>query len=134
VETKKDLKTTILDTVSNLRKIFAKLIDTNENNARKIIELEKQVANTKQKREVVRSRAQNYIAEPSSAPERKTHGQTFSMVAQLSGDRDKFYSEVAVGKATQKVYKVTVASRDNQKVETIKEMMKSQINPAEIKV
>ena len=44
------------------------------------------------------------------------------------------YSEVVVGKATQKVYKVTVTSRDNQKAETIKEMVKSQINPAEIKV
>jgi len=47
---KKELKTTIFDTVSNLRKLFAKLIDTIENNTRKIIELEKQVANTKEKR------------------------------------------------------------------------------------
>jgi len=54
---KKELKTYIIDTVSNLRKLFAKLIDTNENNARKIIELEKQVSNTKEKREVGRSRA-----------------------------------------------------------------------------
>jgi len=99
--------------VSNLRKLFAKLIDTNVNNARKILELEKQVANTKEKREVGRSRAQNYIAEPFSAPERKTHGQTVSKVAQLSGGRDKLYSEVVAGKAIQKVYKVTVTSRDN---------------------
>ena len=47
---KKELKSTIFDTVSNLRKLFAKLIDTIENNTRKIIELEKQVANTKEKR------------------------------------------------------------------------------------
>jgi len=131
---KKELKTTIFDTVSNLRKLFAKLIDTNENNARKIAELEKQVANTKKKREVGRSRAQNYIGELSSAPERKTHGQTVSKVAQLSGGRDKLYSEVVVGKAIQNVYKVAVISRDNQTAETIKEMMQSQINPAEIKV
>jgi len=131
---KKELKTIIFDTVSNLIKLFAKLIVTNENNARKIIDLEKQVANTKEKREVGRSRAQNYIAESSSAPERKKHGQTVSKVAQLSGGRDKLYSEVVVGKATQKVYKLTVTSRDNQTAETIKEMMKSQINSAEIKV
>jgi len=130
---KKELKSTIFDTVSNLRKLFAKLIDTNENNARKIIELEEHVANTKEKWEVGRSRAQNYIAEPSSAPERKTHGQTVSKLALLSGVRDKLYLEVVVSKATQKVYKVTVTSRDNQTAETIKEM-KSQINPAEIKV
>jgi len=55
-------------------------------------------------------------------------------MAQLSGGRDKLYSEVVAGKATQKVYKVTVTSRDNQTAETIKKMMKSQINPPEIKV
>ena len=54
---KKELKTTIYHTVSNLRKLFATLIDTKESNAREIIELEKQVTNTKEKREVGRSRA-----------------------------------------------------------------------------
>ena len=38
---KKELKATIFETVSNLRKLFAKLINTKENNARKIIELVK---------------------------------------------------------------------------------------------
>jgi len=38
-----------------------------------------------------------------------------------------------LGKVTQKLYKLTVSSRDNQ-TEEIKEMMKSQINPAEMKV
>ena len=75
--------------------------------------MERQVANTKEKREVGRSRAQNYIAEPSCVPERKTHGQTVSKLAQISGGRDKLYSEVVVGRTTQKVYKITVTSRDN---------------------
>ena len=44
------------------------------------------------------------------------------------------YSEVVEGKATQKVYKVTVTYRDNQTAETIKEMIKSKINPPKIKV
>ena len=43
---KKELKTTIFDTVSILRKLFVKLLDTNESNARKITDLERQVANT----------------------------------------------------------------------------------------
>jgi len=131
---KKELKTTIFDTVNNLGKLIAKLIDTNENNARKTIELETQVANTKEKRQIGRSRAQNYIAEPSSEPEGKKHGQTLNKVARLSGGRHKLYLEVVVGRTTQKVYKITVTSRENQKEETIKEMMKSQINLAEIKV
>ena len=33
---KKELKNIVFDTVSNLRKLFAKQIDTNENNNRKI--------------------------------------------------------------------------------------------------
>ena len=129
---KKDLKTTIFDITSNLRKLFGKLLDTNENKARKIIELEKQVVNTKEKMEVGRSRSLYYIAEPASAPQRKKHGQTVSKVEQLSGVRDKFYSEVVAGKVTHKVYKITVTSSDNQTGETIKEIMKSQINPTEI--
>ena len=84
---KKELKTTIFDTVCNLKKLFAKLIATNENNSRKVTDLERQVTNTKEKREVGRSRAQNYIAEPSSAPQRK-NVQTVGNVAQLSGGRE----------------------------------------------
>ena len=51
--------------------------------------MEKQVANTKEKREVGRSRTQNYKAEPSSAPGTKKNGKTFIKVAQLSGGTDK---------------------------------------------
>jgi len=43
---KKELKTTIFDTASILRKLYDKLLDLNESNARKITELERQVANT----------------------------------------------------------------------------------------
>ena len=38
---KKELKNIVFDTVSNLRKLFAKQIDTNENNNRKITQLKK---------------------------------------------------------------------------------------------
>ena len=47
---KKELKTTIFDTVSTLRKLFAKLLDTNESKDRKITELKRQVANTNAER------------------------------------------------------------------------------------
>jgi len=82
--------------------------------------LEKQVAKTKEKREGGRSRAQNYIPEPYRAPERKTHSQTVSKVAQLSGSRVKFYSVVVVSRKTQNVYKITVNSIDNKTAETNK--------------
>ena len=38
------------------------------------------------------------------------------------------------GKITQKIYKLTVTSRDNQTADTTKEMLKSITNPTEIKV
>ena len=50
------------------------------------------------------------------------------------GGKVKLYSEVVEGKTTQKIYKLTVTSRDNQTADTIKGMLKSQINPTEIKV
>ena len=56
---KEELKSNIFDTVRNLSKLFVNLIETKANNAGKIIELEKQVANTKDKREVGRSRVQS---------------------------------------------------------------------------
>ena len=64
---KKELKTTIFDTVTILRKLFVKLLDTNESNARKITELESKVANTNAFRGEVTGRTNNCIAEPSSA-------------------------------------------------------------------
>ena len=73
------------------------------------------MTNTKGKRDEGRSSAQNYIVELSSAPEKKTHGQKLSQVAQLSGGRGKLYSDVVVGGTTQKVYKITVTFREKQK-------------------
>jgi len=124
-ETKKELKNIIFHTVSNLRKLFAKLVDTNENNNSKITELEKNAANTKELRGVGKREENNHIVEPSSAKQRNTHCQTKSKVYSPIGRTVKLYSEAVVGKITQKVYKLTVTSRDNQTAETIKEMLKT---------
>jgi len=69
---KNELENIVFDTVSNVRKLFAKLVDTNENNNRKMTELEKEVANTKVLRDVGKSGENNHIAEPSSATEINT--------------------------------------------------------------
>jgi hypothetical protein len=97
---KKELKTTIFDTVSILRKLFVKLLDTNERNARKITELERQAANTNActnaYRGEITGRTNNYTAEPSSAlanrPLAKTNscrgeavGRTNNSIAEPSG-------------------------------------------------
>ena len=131
---KKELKTIIFDTVSTLRKLFVKLLDTNESNVRKITDLEQQVANTNAVRGEGTDRTNNYIAEPSSAPVRNTHGQTGRKVTPTGGGKAKLYSEVVEGKTTQKIHKLIVTPRDNQTADTTKEMLKSKINPTEIKV
>ena len=85
---KKELKN-IFDSVSNLRKLFPKLIETNENNNRKITQLEKMVENTKEFRGVGKRGEKNHIAEPSSAAERNTHCQRESKAVSPSGGRVK---------------------------------------------
>jgi hypothetical protein len=55
-------------------------------------------------------------------------------VTRPGGGKVKLYSKITKGNTTQKVYKLPVTSRDNQTADTIKEMLKSQINPTEIKV
>jgi hypothetical protein len=129
---KKELKTTIFDTVSILRKLFVKLLDTNESNAKKITELERQAANTNAYRGEVTGRTNNYTAEPSSAladrPVAKTntcrgeavgrtknsiaepsgalasapHGQLVRTVSLPGGGKVRLYSEVVEGKTRPK--------------------------------
>jgi len=138
---KKELKTTIFDTVSIQRKPFVKLLDTNENNARKITELERQVANTNAFRGEVTGRTNNYIAEPSSAlaerqvantnafrgevvgrtnnyiavpssaPARAPYCQLERMVSPSGGGKVTFYLEAVEEKTIQKRYKLTVTSK-----------------------
>jgi hypothetical protein len=161
---KKELKTTIFDTVSILRKLFVKLLDTNESNARKITELERQVGNTNAMRGEVTGRTGNYTAEPSSAPAemqvtntnafrgevtvrtnnyiaetssapaRVPSNQLERMVSPSGGAKAMLYSVVVEGKTILNSYKLTVTSKDNETADKIKEMLKSNINPTEIKV
>ena len=131
---KRELKTIIFDTVSNLRKLFAKLIEANENNKRELTEWGKNVAKNNEVRDKGDSRGNIDREETSSDPGGSTHCQAGSKVAHPGGGKVKLYSEAVEGKAAQRVCRLTVTSRDNQAAETIKTMIKSQIKPAELKV
>jgi hypothetical protein len=150
--------------VSILRKLFVKLLDANESNARKITELERQAANTNAYRGEVTGRTNNCTAEPSSAlaerqvantnafrgeavgrtnnnkvepsgaPTRAPYHQLERTVSPPGGGKVMLYSEVVEGRTRPKRYKLTVTSKDNQTADKIKEMLKSNINPTEIKV
>ena len=90
---KKELKTTIFDTVSILRKLFVKLLDTNESNARKITELERQIANTNGVGGEVTGRTNNYIAEPSSALAEMQGANTNAYRGEVMGRINNYISE-----------------------------------------
>ena len=66
--TKKELKLTIYETVSTLRKLLAKLKDTKDSKARAIAELELQVASMKVELAGVRNRTAKEHPSPSVAP------------------------------------------------------------------
>jgi hypothetical protein len=96
------LKTTIFYTASILRKLFVKLRDTNESNARKITKFERQVAKNAARGEVKQGRTQNNIAESSSAPARVTHRPP-EEVTPPCGRNAKRYAEALGGNLSSKV-------------------------------
>jgi hypothetical protein len=68
---KKELKNTIYENVSTLRKLFAKLIDMNDSKTRTICELETLVANTKAELDGVRKTTAKGHAASSLIPTRE---------------------------------------------------------------
>jgi hypothetical protein len=131
---KKELKTTIFDTVIILRRLFVKRLDINVSYVRKMTEMGKQETKTNAARGEGTDRTNNYKAEPSSVTARNPPGQPERKVAPPGEGKAKLYSEVVQGKTTQKTFKVTVASRDKQTADTIIEVLKSKINPTEMNV
>jgi hypothetical protein len=132
---KKELKQTIYENVSTLKKLFIKLIETNNSNTRAICDLEKTVANTKTELDGMKGRATKDVATPSRIPTQEPASQashTAKGVAPSGGER--LYSEALGGKIKQKSFKITISSKDNQSAETTKGLLKSKINPTEIKV
>jgi hypothetical protein len=131
---KKELKHSIYETVSTLRKLFMKLIETNNSNTRAICDLEKIVANTKTELDEVKDRATKDVVAPSRILTREPLSQTAKGVAPSGGERTKLYSEALGGKIKQKSFKITITSKDNQSAKMTKGLLKSKINPTEIKV
>ena len=106
----KELKQTIYETVSTLRKLFIELIETNNSNTRAISDLEKIVANTKTELDEVKGRATKEVVAPSRIPTREPVSQTAKGVAPSGGERAKLYSEALGGKIKQKSFKITITS------------------------
>ena len=141
---KKELKHTFYETVSTLGKLFVKLKNISDGKSRTIINLETLVASTNKDLEGVRDKTAKGQATPSVAPRRELARATGWGVAPSGAELTKYqaagteqarlYSEALGGKFNQKRYKLTVTSKDSKSPDTIKDILKSNINPTEIRV
>jgi hypothetical protein len=123
---KKELKQTIFETVSTLRNLFVTLKDSRDGQSNIISELEGRVA--KMKAELEEGGAPSFIL--SQEPARmNARGVTPSGVRE-----GKLYWEALGSEKKLTRFKLTVKSKENQSSETINGLLKSKINPTEIKV
>jgi hypothetical protein len=131
---KKELKQTIYKNVSNLRTLFMKVLETNNTNTRAICDLEKTITSIKQELEAAKSRSAKDSAAPSGTATQEPTGQTAKEMAPSGGAKKQLFAEALGGKFKQKNFKVTITSKDNQSTEMTKQILKTHINPTEIKV
>jgi hypothetical protein len=108
-----------------------------------ITELETLVASTKAELEGVRDKTAKGQATPPSALRRELPRITGWTVAPSGAGQAKFlvgteqpklYSEALWGKLKQKSYKLTVSSKESNSPDMIKDILKSRINPTDIRV
>jgi hypothetical protein len=119
--------------VSTLRKLFIKLVETNNSNTRHITELEKKIANTETELDELKGKVTKEVVAPSRIPMRESLSQTVKGVATSVGARG-LYSEALGGNNKQKSFKITITHKDKQTAEMTRELLTSNINPTEIKV
>jgi len=148
---KKDLKQTIFETVSTLRNLFVKLKNNCEVKSSKISELEAEV--TKAKTELQRFTDKAFKVQgapsvipsqepagprvhgaPSVTPRQEPAGLRVREGAPSGGSERKLYSEALANKIPKIKFKLTVKSNENLPPDTIKGLLKTKINPTEIKV
>jgi len=140
---KKELKQTIYQTVSKLRKLFVTLIDIQNSKSRTIAELEKTLASNKPEIEVAK---RSTLTEPSTpsgdarrdpprtSPRRVAPSDTSQGKRQAETVQTRLYSDALRGKGKQERYVLTVTSSDKESTETIKDILRSKIKPNEIRV
>ena len=141
---KKELKQTIFETVSTLRKLFIKLKEVSGSKSKKITELHTLVATTKSELAGVGDNTTKALAAPSIAPRWQTNrsagwpeapsGTETAKHHSPPTDQAKLYSEVLGGQVKQTHYKLTVTPKESISTDAIKDILKSNINPTEMKI
>jgi ribonuclease HI len=131
---KKELKQTIFETVSTFRKLIVKLTNSRDSKTSAIVELEARVSKMKAEIDACGSRNAEVHGAPSLTRRQEQAGMTARDVAPSDGRDRKLYSEALGREKNVKLFKLTVTAKGNQSADTIKGLLKSKINPTEIKV
>ena len=130
---RKDLKRDIVDSVSTLRNIFVNLKNSAEEQMAKIDHLESEVKKAKAELQQRRAVALSIREPPPRDGSGKTLADCAKHVMPSVGGARKLYSLVT-SESIEKRYKIMVKSKSDQSQETIKSILKSKINPTEMKV
>jgi hypothetical protein len=152
VKMKKELKQTILGTVSTLKDLIVKLHVSSESKTDEISKLVKQVGELKAELDVCRHRTDEVLGTPSSEENHELAGKSARSVAPPSGrdgkltesDRTtgnrvappggaKLYSEAVSSGKPKKLFQLTVKNIGNT-TQKVTELLKAKVNPTEIKV
>jgi len=150
---KKELKNTISETVSTLRKLLVKLKDISESKTKAISDLETAVSKMRAQYEDGREKGNKGRAAPSIIASQELTGSrgqghpppSVIITQELAGSRaqgpappgdrrEKLYSAALGNKIKQQHFKISVKSKDNISGDAIKGILKSKINPTDIKV
>jgi hypothetical protein len=131
---KSELKKSIMEAVSTLRNIFYALKKDIVDKSAKNTELETEVNQARQELQAYRdTRLTTPVA--TSSDRMKTLGAHASATQHpSSGRKMKFYTDIVAGRENNKKFKITIRSKGYQAPETIKQLIKTKINPTEMKV
>ena len=130
---RKDLKRDIVDSVSTLRNIFVNMKTSAEEYTGKMILLESEVQKVKAEFQESRAVELSALVPPSMGGTGNTPTTNVKQVRASSGGAKKLYSEVTSASA-EKRYKLMVKSKSKQSPESIKNVLKTKINPTEMKI
>jgi hypothetical protein len=131
---KKELKQTIYETLSSLRNLFVKLKYSRDSKSHTISEFKGRVSRMKAKLEARRGVDDKIHGVTSLSIRQEPARMTSRGVALPGGGEKKLYAEVLGNEGKTTRFKITVTSKETQTSEMIRELLKSKVNPTEIKV
>ena len=131
---KSELKKMILESVSTLRNTFHSLKKEIVDKSAKNLELQTEVNEVKRELQAFKDARATTSVAPSIDSLKTPMSRTSVPQHPSSGRNMKSYADIAAGRKNERKFKITVRSKGNDPPEAIKELIKTNINPTEMKV